>query len=187
VRLAPVAAACLVAAPGHAHADREPVVVAGITIDARAIAADFSAAGTAETRILLGGRMTVSFEDAPMPVPPPGDIAADLRLAPELLAGFVANDVHAEGYLGAGLRGELWLASARRGFRMRTAMYTAARAIVIGGHQDGAAELALGEYLLFTSGKRFGWEGSALIRPRGDSAASQARELDAQLSIYLGW
>jgi hypothetical protein len=185
VRLALVVAASLVAAP--AVADREPVTTVGVAAAARATAASFSAAGTAETQILFGARMTVSFEDAPMPIPLAGDIAADLRLAPELLAGFVADRVHAEGYVGAGLRGELWLASARRGVRMRTALYTAARAVVIGDHQDAAAELAVGEYLLFTGSKRFGWEGSALFRQRGGTSAGEARELDAQLSIYVGW
>jgi hypothetical protein len=110
-----------------------------------------------------------------------------VRLAPELLAGFVADDVHAEAYAGGGLRGELWLASARRSFAIRTAMYTAARAIVIGGHQDGAAELALGEYLQFAGGTRFGWEGSAQIRRRNGAAANESRELDALISIYIGW
>jgi hypothetical protein len=67
---------------------------------------------------------------------------------------------------------------------MRTAIYTAARAEVIGKHQDGAAELVLGEYLWLPHGGRFGWEGGALIRPH-DRAGQ--RELDAVITVYVGW
>lgn len=70
---------------------------------------------------------------------------------------------------------------------MRTAMYTAARAIAIGDHRDAAVDLALGEYLGFAGHRRFGWEGSAMIRKRGGAPAGEARELDALLSIYVGW
>jgi hypothetical protein len=185
VRLASITAALLAAAP--ARADRDTAVVIGATLVARSTAATFSAAGKADVRMLGGGRLTLSFEDPPPPIPPPEAIEVDMRLVPELLAGFIADDVHAEGYVGAGLRGELWLASARRGFRMRTAMYTAARAIVIGEHQDGAAELAIGEYLSFSGHRRFGWEVGVVIRKRGGVPAGEARELDALVSIYVGW
>lgn len=185
MRLVPAAAVLLAAAP--ALADRGAVLVLGITGDARATGASFTAAGVAETKFLAGGRLTLSFDNPPPPILGPGTIAADVRLAPELLAGFVSDDTHAEGYLGAGLRGELWLTTARRGFHMRTAMYTAGRAIVIGGRQDGAVELVLGEYLLFARGVRFGWEGGAQIRRRNDIDARESRELDALASIYVGW
>jgi hypothetical protein len=186
VRLASITAAALLAA-APARADRDTAVIVGATLAARSTAASFSAASTSDVRLLGGGRLTLSFDDPPPPIPLPGEIGADLRLAPELLAGFVSDDVSAEGYVGAGLRGELWLASARRGFHMRTAMYIATRAIVIGAHPDAAIELALGEYLVFSGHRRFGWEGSAVIRPRDDAPAGESRELDALISIYVGW
>ncbi|HUJ62696.1 MAG TPA: hypothetical protein VLX92_29540 [Kofleriaceae bacterium] len=186
MRTVALVAVLVVASP--ALADRGTVVTLGAMLDGRSTASTFTTASNQVVNDVLGGaRLTLSFEDAPPPLPPAEMISSDLRLAPELLAGFLADDTHAEGYVGAGVRGELWLASARRGFQMRTAIYLAARAIVIGGHQDGAAELAMGEYLLFADGKRFGWEGGAMIRPRNDAAPDQAKELDALMSIYVGW
>jgi hypothetical protein len=180
-------AALVIAAPLAARADRGTVLTVGLTGDGRASGETFANAGRTDVRLLAGARLTVSFEDPPLAMPPPGDIAAEVRLAPELLTGFLADDVHAEGYVGAGVRGELWLASHRRSVGMRTAVYAAARAIVIGGHRDGAVEAAIGEYLSFRGGSRFGWEGGALIRPRADAAEPGPRELDALVTIYVGW
>lgn len=179
--------AALLAAP--ARADRDTAVVIGPMVVARATGASFSAAGKAEVRWLGGGRLTLSFEDPPPPCPPQGGVGFDARLAPELLVGFLSDDVHAEGYAGAGLRGELWIASTspRSGRHARTAVYAAARALAIGDHQDGAAELVIGEYLSFSGHRRFGWEGGAVIRKRGGAPADEARELDALISIYVGW
>ncbi len=185
MKLAVIAAALLAAAP--AHADRDTAVVVGATLVARATGATFAAANKADIRWLGGGRLTLSFDDPPPPIPPPGHLGFDARLAPELLAGFIADDVHAEGYAGAGLRGELWLASANRRFHMRTAAYAAARALVIGDHRDGAVELVVGGYLSFAGHRRFGWEGGAVIRPRAGVPVGEARELDALVSIYVGW
>ena len=176
----------LAAAP--AHADRHGYLTLGVLGDGRATGRTWDDAGKTDVSPWGGGRLTLSFEDAPIEMPPPTFIATDTRLVPELAVGFVANDIKAEGMLSAGLRGELHLASHRRGFQMRTVMYAAARADVIGKHQDGAAEFALGEYLLIgDSTTRFGWEGGAMIRPQPHAGAAHAKELDALMSIYLGW
>lgn len=180
-----VIAALLAAAP--ANADRSAVVSIGLLGDARATGESFSAAGSSNNLSLLGGMEgIVSFEHAPLAIPAPGEISADLRLSPELLAGFVADDVHAEGMVGAGLRGELALAAHRRA-SVRTTMYIAARGVVIGGHHDGAAQIMVGEYLTFMNGNRFGWEGGAMIRPRSGVDSSEARELDTLVNIYFGF
>jgi hypothetical protein len=197
--VAPSILAMGVAAP--AFADRSAVPEIGIMLWGRSSAATFSEAGNKSgVQPMPGLSLVVGYEDAPMAVPAPGEIGTDLRLVPELVAGVVADDRHGEGYVGAGLRGELHLASARRGFEMRTSIYTAVRAIVIGENRDGAAELLIGEYLLRRSGVRFGWEGGALIRPRADRSGqepgaigsmtrgrSDDRELDAIAAIYVGW
>jgi hypothetical protein len=175
-----VIVALLVAAP--ASADRSAAISLGLLGDARSTGDSFSAAGGSHDVSLLGGMIgIVSFEHAPLAVPPLGEIATDLRLSPELLAGFLADDVHAEGMVGAGLRGELAIAANRRA-AVRTTMYAAARAVVIGKHRDGAAQLMFGEYLTLANDNRFGWEGGVMLRP-----TDTARELDTLVNIYFGW
>jgi hypothetical protein len=176
---------------GPAHADRHnsvaTVELAAIG-DARATGPTWGATAERDVAPWGGSRLTLSFEDAPLAVPPPGLSAHDTRLVPELFAGFLANDIKAEGMLGAGVRGELALASHRRSSPVRIVMYVAARADVIGKHRDGAGEAAIGEYILLGDGStRFGWEGGAMMRPRPHAVASRSHELDALMSIYLGW
>jgi hypothetical protein len=173
--------------PSIAMADRSATFELGVTGDVRAQGSSFSAAGASDDLATLAGlQLVVGFERAPLAIPAPGGLDHELRLVPELLAGFVADSVHAEGFAGAGLRGELQLA-VNRNASMRVAMYVAARAIAIGAHQDGAAEFVAGEYLSLSRGHRFGWEGGVMIRPRSDVPADQARELDTVLTIYYGW
>jgi hypothetical protein len=168
-----------------ASADPSTVISIGATIDGRGTGATYDLAARTPARPLAGARLTLSFDDALLPVPPPGLIDHDFRLVPELFAGFLADEHRAEGMIGAGLRGELALASHRHGFAIRTAIYTAARGVVIGEHQDPAAELVLGEYVTIGhTTARVGWEGGAMIRPR-DRAGD--RELDAVLTCYVGW
>lgn len=177
--------ASLTAVSLTAAADPATVFAIGGTIDARGTGPTYDVASRTPARPLAGARLTLSFDDALVPLPPPGMIDHDFRLVPEVFAGFVAGEHRAEGMIGAGLRGELALASHRCAFAMRTAIYTAARGVVIGKHQDPAAELVLGEYVTIgSSTARFGWEGGAMIRPR-DRAGD--RELDAVLTFYVGW
>jgi hypothetical protein len=178
--------ASIFATAAPAFAERAAVPEIGITLWGRSTADTFAEAGNKSgVQPMPGVSIVVGYEDAPLAIPAPGEIATDLRLVPELVGGAVADDRHVEAYVGAGLRGELHLASARRSFAMRTAIYTAARAIAIGENRDGAAQIVIGEYLLRASGTRFGWEGGALIRPRAER--SDARELDAIMTIYVGW
>lgn len=160
----------------------------GLTGDARATGASYSEAGNSnDLAKLAGARLTLTFEDAPLAIPPPGGLATDTRLVPELFAGFLADDVHAEGFVGAGLRAEAQLASHRHARAMRTGIYLAGRGLVIGEHRDAAAEFVLGEYLDLARGRRFGWEGGAMMRPRGDESTNRSHELDAVVTIYYGW
>ena len=187
MRLALAVAALLVAA-APAHADRAAVWSLGVSLDERATGATYAATGRAHTSALGGARLSLAFEDHPARMPPRGAFAAELRLVPELVAGVVADAAHAEGYAGAGVRVELDIASHPDcGYRQRTAFYAAARALAIGAHQGGAAELVVGGWV--GSGRdrhRFGWEGGAQIRPRADDQPDR-RELDAVLSIYTSW
>jgi hypothetical protein len=129
----------------------------------------------------------LAFEPAPLPIPPNGLVDHDFRLVPELVAGVYSDDTRAEGFIGSGLRGEIQIASHLRA-PLRTGIYASARALVIGKHQDVAAELAIGEYLSFGRGtKRFGWEGGAIVRPRPYASTEQSHELDAVATVYFGW
>lgn len=177
----------LVAIATPALADRSTIATIGVTGDARASGPSYSVAAADNTKALVGARVALAWEDAPLPIPPPTLFASDVRLVPELLAGFVADDVHAEGMLGAGLRGEVQLASNRHGVAMRTGLYTAGRAMIIGRHRDAAGEFVIGEYLMFGARTRFGWEGGAMVRPKPWAKPERAHEVDAVLTVYVGW
>jgi hypothetical protein len=166
-----------------ASVEADAVVWLGASGDARANGSTFDAAGSADTRMLGGGRMTLSLERAAPARPAPRKLVTAGRIVPELIGGFVVDGQHVEGYVGLGLRAEGWLSTSK----LRTAIYAAARPILIGGHQDRAIELVIGEYLLFGGGKCFGWEGGAMIRPRDGVAVDQSRELDAMMQLYVGW
>jgi hypothetical protein len=178
-----IAVVVLAAAAAPARADT--VVSLGGTIDARAAAPTFSAAGSADASFLAGARLTLGFEEPPMPMPPVDAVSYRLRLVPELFAGFLSDSAHAEGYLGAGLRTEMAFASNRRAVDLRVAFYAAARGLVIGEDHDGAIELVVGEWLSHGPDRcRFGWEAGAMIRPRADGLPDD-RELDAVMSLYV--
>jgi hypothetical protein len=178
--LAPLA---LLTASTPALAD-DTVMTLGLTGDMRAHARTFSATEDAKASPELGARITFAFEQSPLELPPDPFVATDARLAPELLAGFLANDKRAEGFLGAGVRGELQIANGHR--RSRMAMYTAARAIVIGKHQDGGVEFVIGGYILGRGTSRFGWEGGAMLRPHASAEPARSHEVDAMLTLYVG-
>jgi hypothetical protein len=183
MKSAVVVATLLAAVP--ARADRSTVLSFAATLDDRATARTFDEAGKKEGRMLGGGRLTLAFENTPIAFPTDRVVAADLRLVPELLAGFTADDRRAEGMIGAGLRGEVQLANSRR--HMRTGIYAAGRGIVIGKDHDSAVEMVIGEYLLLHGATRFGWEGGAMMRPRPNAPARASKELDAVMQVYVGW
>jgi len=166
----------------------DTVTTFAATIDGRAYGGSWSHAAYANVTSVLGGaRVTMSFEAPPLPVAPPTLYIHDTRLVPELFAGFLADDTHAEGMVGAGLRAELRMSSHRHDAVVRGGAYIAARAILIGGHQDGAAEFVIGSYITTNRrGTRVGWEGGAMMRPRHDTSADQANELDALITMYVG-
>ena len=169
-----------------ARADRAPVISIGGVVAARSYANQQN-----DPQLVGGGRITLAFEDAPIAMPPPTYATHDTRLVPELLAGFLADDRRAEGYIGAGLRAELQLARnalAPYPFQMRMALYAAARAKIIGKHQDPATEAVIGEYMLLGRGTmRFGWEGGLGLRRVDDGASARSPQLEALLNIYVGW
>ena len=130
--------------------------------------------------MLAGGRLTLSFEDAPMPLTPRGVVRGELRLVPELLTGVFAGNQVGEAYAGAGLRGEVAISSPKA----RMSLYLAARGLVIGEHRDGVIEPAWGFSVTLRGGTRIGLEEAVDVRSRdhvGD------RELDVGATLFVGW
>ncbi len=175
----------LLAAPAsHAFGD-STVTAVSLMGAGTSHGSDYSVASNEEASWRGGARLTLTFESAPLPIPEPGFYDHDLRIVPELFAGFLADHIKAEGMVGAGLRGELHISSFRHDCPIRTVLYTAARLEVIGGHQDGAAEFAVGSYLLGRDLRRFGWEIGTMLRPTAYLGPDRANELDVLFSMYV--
>jgi hypothetical protein len=168
-----------------AFADRQMVTTIGATF-----AATSYADNTQTTDLDGGARITLSFEDAPLPIAPAGLLLHETRLVPELFAGFYMNDVRARSQVGAGLRGEVWLsrrgADDNAGFHMRMAAYLAARAKISGPDAKPGAEFMLGEYILTDHGCRFGWEGGIGLIKRTDLDSGASPELEALVNVFIG-
>ena len=162
----------------------DTVLTFGLSGDMRARGPTFDATSNARAKPLLGGRLTLAFEHAPLALPPDPLVDKEPRLVPEVFAGFLSNDERAEGYAGAGLRGEVQIANGHRGDRM--ALYVATRAMIIGKHQDGAMEFVVGGYILGAGTSRFGWEGGAIARPHASDNPEHSHELDAMFTLYVG-
>lgn len=178
-------ALAVVLAASPALADRAVETTIGLTGDMRALGPSYDATANAKATPLGGLRLSFGLEDAPIAMPPPHAIAKDATLVPEVFSGFLADDVHAEGYVGAGLRAEARFANGT--LQTRMSLYAAARGLVIGDDHDGATELVIGGYVRLPGGTRVGWEGGAIARPRPHRGPAEARELDAVLTLYVGW
>ena len=173
----------LVLLSSTAYADRTGVWSLGATGASRTTGADFSTSNPSQ--FVMGARATLAFEDTPMPMPAGDWYTSDVSLAPELLAGFLSDDKRAEGFIGAGARLELRMVSNRHGANQHTALYGAARAIVIGKNQNSATEFAIGSHLSRGADRtRFGWELGVMLRPQD---RENQHELDGMLTLYTSW
>lgn len=175
----------LVLLSSTAYADRTSVWSVGASLVDRKTAPDSSGISQSDAHLVTGARLTMSFEDAAMPMPPGDWHTSDFSLAPELLAGFLADDTRAEGYIGAGARLEMRFASNRRGANQHTAFYGAGRAIIIGKNQDSAAELVIGGHVSHGADlRRVGWELGVMMRPQD---VNKNYELDGLFTLYTAW
>lgn len=170
-----------------ARADRQTVTWIGLSL------AGTSYANTTnqDANMNAGARISLTFEDAPIALPPAGLFDHDARLVPELFAGFYMNDTRARSQIGAGLRAEIQLArnqTAGVSFHMRAAIYAAARLKISGPNADGGAEFMIGEYLIGDrANRRFGWEGGLGLVKRPELDATQSPELEALVNIFVGF
>jgi hypothetical protein len=170
-----------------AHADRQTVTWVGLSL------AGTSYANTTnqDANMNAGARISLTFEDAPIALPPAGLFDHDARIVPELFAGFYMNDTRARSQIGAGLRAEIQLARNQTdgvAFHMRAAIYAAARLKISGPNADGGAEFMIGEYLIGDrANRRFGWEGGLGMIKRPELDATQSPELEALVNIFVGF
>lgn len=166
---------------GTAHAERVPIITLGATMDLRFASPTWDGAQRKQTPDPYGGgQLTLSFEDAPLALTRPRTVAGELRLVPELIVGELGNDQYAEGYVGAGLRGEIHMA----GPKARAGFYLAARGLIIGANRNSAAEFVMGDYVMLRNMTRVGVEGGAMVRPE-DRDGNHA--LDVVMRLYVGW
>jgi hypothetical protein len=169
-----------------ARAERQTVTWVGLAM------AGTSYANTTDqdANMNAGARISLTFEDAPLALPPAGLFDHDARIVPELFAGFYMNDKRARSQIGAGLRAEIQLArnQADGAFHMRAAIYAAARLKISGPNADGGAEFMIGEYLIGDrANRRFGWEGGLGLVKRPELDATQSPELEALVNIFVGF
>ena len=139
---------------------------------------------------LLGPRVTLSWEHAPLAMPDEPGYRVGTSLVPELLGGSFIDDKHAAGYVGVGVRGELKLAQRDQGIfhlSARGALYLAARACVVGGSRDPFYEFGFGEYFggIHTP-TRVGFELSFVARHNTVDMAD-THEMGGLLSFFVGF
>ncbi len=173
--------AILVVATGSARADRTTIVTVGGLLDVREQPGD----GPPKPSILTGGaRLTLAWDRPFVAMPTAPDAhAISARLVPELFVGFLTDDTRAVADLGAGLRGELQVATSE-GPRLRVGFYAFARGLVYGEHRDPAGEFGIGEYFPVGRGMRFGFDGGLVVRH--DSTA-MGNPPEALVHCYIGW
>jgi hypothetical protein len=142
---------------------------------------------------LVGPRITLSWEHAPLPFPDAPGYKFAGSIVPELLAGSFVEDVRAEGYLGVGVRAELKMAQREQGLlkiSARGALYLAGRGMVTGADRDPMLEFGFGEYIGgFSKSTRVGFEFDVITRDRKNTTmdAMPGREVGGLFQLYVGF
>jgi hypothetical protein len=136
-----------------------------------------------------GPRLTLSWENPPIALPPQRGYSIAWDFVPELTAGALLSDERGEAFLGVGARGELKVGQREGGlFRVnaRMAFYLAARALVVGSAQDTLAEIVFGEYL-YLGASRVRLGGEISVTAREAPSELEDRRMGVFASLYLGW
>jgi hypothetical protein len=144
-----------------------------------------------EPEPLLGPRISLGWEHAPLEMPAERGYRFAAALVPELVAGAFVDDRRARGYIGAGLRAELRMAQREMGLlrvSARGAVYIAARGFVLGDERKAYGEVTLGEYLLVGRAMRLGVE-AGVIGGRADEIMidAGAGNIGVVMHAYIGW
>jgi hypothetical protein len=182
---------CLLAAASTARADREIGHMITLSADISAHGRSFDDAGNSNgsnDSWHAGLRFALAFEQ-PLAIPrEPMHQNFDLRLTPELLAGLLVDDTLAEGYIGAGVRGELAVAGRRDATHTaKLITYIPVRALLMSSHHDPGIETGLGQFFVLRTGRRIGYEVSVIFRERHDAPPADSHELHGLFSLLAGW
>lgn len=135
-----------------------------------------------------GMRVTLGWEDAPLPYPDRRGYNTGFALVPELIAGALVHEDRAEGLLGAGLRAELRISQREGGLlriNAKSSIYLAARGMVVGENRDAMLEGAFGDYIYLGSPLRLGFEVG--VTKRYADRMDGLSPIGMMIGFYLGW
>jgi len=186
VRILQIAGAALAMTASAARADeRRTTVSLGVVVGAQSQPQAGSTSGIGSG--FGGPRVTLAWEEPPLPYPQQPGYAVDAGIVPEIVTGAFLSSDYGEAMLGVGLRGELRLSQRQQGlFRisMRGVFYAAARAIVVGDQRDFFGELVFGEYILWKRAGRIGLDVGGMRR---SSVGVDGAQIGIVGQLYLGW
>ncbi len=135
-----------------------------------------------------GVRMTLAWEPPAPAYPDRRGYAYGGALVPELIAGALMLEDHADGMLGAGLRAELQITQREGGWlriNSKSSLYLAGRGMVVGTDRDVLLEGVFGDHLSFNNSPlRIGFE-VGLTRRISD--VMDHDRVGMMTQFYLGW
>ena len=172
-----------------AHAeDRSTVINIGAT--AGAIEGSLDVMDDQPADSLVGPRLTLAWEHAPLSLPATPGYNVNGVLVPELTAGTFVNDQRAHVFVGVGLRAELKMAQREQGLlkvSARGGFYVAGRGLVVGENRQPMLEFALGEYLTrMSSWTRAGFE-FAVVTARRDAMENRDWGVGGVFQFFVGF
>ena len=139
---------------------------------------------------LVGPRLTLAWEHAPLSLPATPGYNVKGVLVPELTAGAFVNDQRADGFVGVGLRAELQMAQREQGLlkvSARGGFYIAGRGLVVGENRQPMLEFAIGEYLTrMSTWTRAGFE-FAVVTARRDALEQRDWGVGGVFQFYIGF
>ncbi len=135
-----------------------------------------------------GVRMTLAWEQPAPAYPDRRGYKYGLAMVPELIAGALMLEDHADGMIGAGLRGELQIVQREGGLlriNCKSALYLAGRGMFVGKDRDVLLEAVFGDHLSFNNNPfRFGFE---IGFTRRFSDVMDHDRVGFMTQFYLGW
>jgi hypothetical protein len=144
----------------------------------------------ASTEPLVGPRLTLSWETAPLAMPDQRGYRFAGAIVPELVGGAFVDDARAAMFIGAGLRAELRMSQREMGLlrvSARGALYVAARGLVVGDERKPFGEFTFGEYLLVGRATGLGIEAGVLAGRAEMTDYGRSESIGAIVQAYIGW
>lgn len=177
----------VVALAGTAYADERGAAVTVGGLGQLEVSDRVDAFGDPEIETYGSVRATIGWEPPPTPYPMSRGIRAGGAVVPELVVGALLHESTMELLLGAGVRAELRLVQREGGWLRidsRSAIYVAARGMVVGEDRDVVLEGVFGDHFsLGDSPVRFGFE-LGVTQRRSDGMEDRAGAL---VQVYLGY